>query len=380
MNNFKLRTEAYITHITAKYIWPLIRFFIKKSLSKRCSHCVLSEKAVEICDDGICEQCHEFNDNLQQQVQENTNSVQNIKQIDKLLKNSVGKGSQWDAILLFSGGKDSTYLLNELKETYPDLRLLALLVDTGFMSPIALENAKTVLSHFNIDYLKYDVSKRFIKKTFNKAFKLIKQQGNYSLVDLVDGEIIFDSARNFAAKFGAPLVICGLAKNQVENVYGDIGVEFTEAEELNPLTRYCDITLDELYDQTEMSYWFDRSKFKKKDIPRFILPMIAWDPSEQEIVEKLSKLKLLDKNKTSPLLTNNAMIPVIAIAEVNIFGYTSFEVEFSKTIREGKAPREYWLNIFQMMEYAGKTGKFVGKTIKQVLKELELTKSDIGMK
>ena len=88
---------------------------------------------------------------------------------------------------------------------------------------------------------------------------------------------------------------------------------------------------------------------------------------------------LLTKKRSRPLVTNNALIPVIAMAECARFGYCSWEVEFGRMVREGKSERQYWLNIFEMNEYATKTGNFVNKTVIETLAKLALTKKDIGI-
>lgn len=80
-----------------------------------------------------------------------------------------------------------------------------------------------------------------------------------------------------------------------------------------------------------------------------------------------------------PLVTNNATIPVMGIADINKIGYSSFEPEFAQMIREGKADRQLWLNIFEMNEYVGKTGWLLGKDVKETLAVLEINPTQIGL-
>ncbi|MDX1601023.1 MAG: hypothetical protein R3191_05875, partial [Anaerolineales bacterium] len=99
-----------------------------------------------------------------------------------------------------------------------------------------------------------------------------------------------------------------------------------------------------------------------------------------EILNHVEQSGLLDANRTRPLLTNNALIPVIAIAEISTFGYTSFEVEFSKMIQEGRSERRYWRNLFEMAEYSARTGRFLSDSTLETLDALGLTKADIGLR
>ncbi len=354
----------------AKYLWKCIYPFVSMKLSKRCSKCILPENYETLDEKLICKACEvELSDTKEEKI-----SGSNI---DSILKDYQQKGERWDAVLLFSGGKDSTYMLNKITAEYTDLRILVMLVDNGFMSPIATSNAQKVLSKFNIDSMVFRPDKEFVKKTFNFAFKNIKKQGVYSLVDLVDGQITFDSARIFASNNNIPLVICGLSKNQVINVFGNIGNEFSHEHEVHPFEKYLGVNLEDVFTKNELKYWYSRVTGDKT---RFILPMVEWEPSELEIVEQLNKLDLICKKWSGPLLTNNFLIPVIGIAEINLIGYSTFEIEFAKTIRDGKAPRRYWLNIFQMLELSAKTGMFLNKRVIRVIEELGLSFEDIGIK
>ena len=129
-----------------------------------------------------------------------------------------------------------------------------------------------------------------------------------------------------------------------------------------------------------MKNWFDGSKHPPEKVPRFLLPFCAWDLKETEVIAAVKNWGLIKKSNVSPLLTNNAVIPVIGVAEYNHFGYSSFEVEFARMIREGKSDRAYWKNLFEMLEYSAKTGRFIKDTLYNTLDALDLKPSDIGLK
>jgi hypothetical protein len=113
--------------------------------------------------------------------------------------------------------------------------------------------------------------------------------------------------------------------------------------------------------------------------PRFLMPFVAWDPDESHILREVARLGLIGRGRCSPLMTNNALIPVIGISEVLRHGHTCFELEFARMIREGKSERTYWLHLFEMLEYSAKTGRFVGKTVAGTLEALGLTRRDLGL-
>ena len=105
---------------------------------KHCSRCVLPETfpGISFDEKGVCNYC------------QNTPSADEDKKLfyraklDELIESVRGKG-EYDVILAFSGGKDSTYTLKILSEQY-NLRILALTFDNGFLSPAARDNITSV--------------------------------------------------------------------------------------------------------------------------------------------------------------------------------------------------------------------------------------------
>ncbi|MGD8778945.1 MAG: N-acetyl sugar amidotransferase [Ignavibacteria bacterium] len=82
----------------------------------------------------------------------------------------AGKNKKYDCIMGVSGGTDSSYLLHLSKEY--NLRVLAINIDNGFNSDIAVKNIKKVTSKLDIDFFTYVIEYEEIKdilKTYMKA-------------------------------------------------------------------------------------------------------------------------------------------------------------------------------------------------------------------
>ncbi|HEY3196408.1 MAG TPA: hypothetical protein VGJ57_00220, partial [Nitrospirales bacterium] len=74
--------------------------------------------------------------------------------LNELLHQHQGKGAfQYDAICLFSGGKDSTYMIHRIRCEFPRLRMLAYTIDNGFMSPVAKDNVYELIGKLQIDHI-----------------------------------------------------------------------------------------------------------------------------------------------------------------------------------------------------------------------------------
>lgn len=73
-----------------------------------------------------------------------------------------GKGKKYDCIVGVSGGTDSCYLLHMAK-TYYGLKPLAVILDNGWNSDIAVKNIKKVALKLNIDLITYVIDYEEIK-------------------------------------------------------------------------------------------------------------------------------------------------------------------------------------------------------------------------
>jgi hypothetical protein len=372
--------EVRSVEFVARHLWPYLRFFVKRHLSRRCCNCILPESFAEIDDDGVCAVCRRSQEETKADA-----TTESLGELHALLCEAQRSGRRdYDVLVLFSGGKDSTYLLHRLRHEYPNIRVVTLLVDNGFLSPFALENASRIRERLDVDHISFKPRPTFTRMVFRYALTHLDRQSGYSIVDLLDAFITFDTAKRVAAQLEIPLVACGVSKVQAKNVFNLNHFELCRDAELSALQKHGGISLDDITGQPggrvePREYWWDASKWPKELVPRFILPFVAWDPSEDDILAELSRLALVDTRQMSPLMTNNLLIPVIGIAEVARFGFSCFEVEFAEMIRKGKVQRCYWANLFEMLEYSAKTGRYVNRTVVDTLQALDLTKNDIGI-
>jgi tRNA(Ile)-lysidine synthase TilS/MesJ len=101
---------------------------------KFCTRCVLPETfpAIEFDGHGVCNYC------LHTPLADDAKKKEYLKKFEDLLDDVRGK-REYDAIMAYSGGKDSTYTMYHLAVKYR-LKILACTFDNGFISPKALEN------------------------------------------------------------------------------------------------------------------------------------------------------------------------------------------------------------------------------------------------
>lgn len=90
-----------------------------------------------------------------------TKGAEDWNEIVELTKKK-GKGRKYDCIVGISGGVDSSYLLYQLKIKY-GLRLLAVTLDNGWSSEIAVQNIKKMTDALSVDLLTYVIDYEEIK-------------------------------------------------------------------------------------------------------------------------------------------------------------------------------------------------------------------------
>src|SRR5688500_9951370 len=124
-----------------------------------CSRCVLSDKFPGITFDaaGLCSLCQD-----EPPAVEATARRRALKSKVEDLYRSVRGKKDYDCLVAYSGGKDSSYTLWALSHTY-GLRCLAITVDNGFVSEQALRNIDTLTTGLGVDHVYFKPAFGFMK-------------------------------------------------------------------------------------------------------------------------------------------------------------------------------------------------------------------------
>lgn len=116
-----------------------------------CNRCIMDNKEdpwIHFDENGICNYCHDF-DRLRANFPRMEKEREEVfdRLVSEMKKN--GKGKEFDCILGISGGVDSAYLAYIAKKA--GLRILAVHVDAGWNTDIAVENIKKLCSKLEIE-------------------------------------------------------------------------------------------------------------------------------------------------------------------------------------------------------------------------------------
>lgn len=153
-------------------------------------------------EDGICNYYHEFKAKLKIRVPSPEEAQRQLEGLVAKIK-AAGRGKQYDCIIGISGGVDSTYTAWLVKEL--GLRPLAIHLDNGWNSELAVKNVENILNKLNIDL--------YTEVLDWEMFKDL--QLSFLKASTPDGEIPTDHAivailYKMAAKFGVKYIISGM--------------------------------------------------------------------------------------------------------------------------------------------------------------------------
>ena len=131
-----------------------------------CRNCILPDSmpGISFNAGGICNLCEET---LARRAKGELASHQRTEA--DLLKSLKRSRSSYDCLCLYSGGKDSSYMLYFLTKTL-GLRVLAMTLDNWFISPQTLQNIKTTLQRLGtVDHVYVKPAWDQIQKTFRSS-------------------------------------------------------------------------------------------------------------------------------------------------------------------------------------------------------------------
>lgn len=201
---------------------------------KRCSKCFLPEthETLIIGEDGVCNICKAQGD------KGNINWEERLKDLDEMISKYKGKGN-YDCIVPFSGGKDSTWTLLYLKKRYPDLKPLVVRFNHGFLRSNLRRNSEKTFRKLGVDVHEFTPNWNVVKRLMLQSFI---EKGDFCWHCHTG---IFSYPMKVAIKENTPLIIWGEPSSEYTAYYS-----YDELEEVNEerFNRYINlgITADDM--------------------------------------------------------------------------------------------------------------------------------------
>lgn len=117
---------------------------------RMCTRCVMDTSDPEIVFDenGVCNHCHTYDRMVREYVVDGEEGLRRLEQIAEKIRRD-GRGKKYDCVIGVSGGVDSTYVASRVVQL--GLRPLAVHLDNGWDSELAVKNIEETLKHLGID-------------------------------------------------------------------------------------------------------------------------------------------------------------------------------------------------------------------------------------
>lgn len=116
---------------------------------KICTRCVLPETfpGIRFNEEGVCNHCLAYRGE-----EDAARKKRRVREKFEAVADDVRGKGEYQCVLAYSGGKDSSYTLWLLRHHY-GLRVLAVTIDNGFVSPQAFVNIRNIVEAVNADSL-----------------------------------------------------------------------------------------------------------------------------------------------------------------------------------------------------------------------------------
>lgn len=358
---------------------------------RRCKKCILPETfpGIKFDEKGVCNYCYSYE----------PIKVLGEREFERKLSQYKEKGKKYDCIVPISGGRDSAFVLHQVVKKY-GMRVLALTVDSGAISPEGYRNIKTITEKLGVDHIWLKDEKRIkeAQKTTRIKFKgWIKKPSINTIVPVLNAS---DKTMNmrmlrYASENGIPLVLGGnnIGNSSFEqehfktgfmDVFPDNRGRYSTQDKIrlvflfgweyikNPYNLHWSVLKE--YVDGALVYFFE-SSLKPKGVSSLgFYDHIYWN--EKEIVSTITKELgwMGAPDATTTWRIGDAMYPLINYLYYKLVGFTESDEMYSKMIREGQMTREDAMK----RAFADHHSQWIhGPRLLGILSELGVTKEEL---
>jgi hypothetical protein len=356
-------------------------------LNNICDNCILPNGFLGIIlnENGVCNFCEKpdhVNMNWSKVKITGDMRKRHLENWSHLIKEKQQKDNdqQYDCIIGYSGGKDSTALLDLLINEY-GLSPLAVTVDTGFMTEVAEQNIRDTL--FKMNFNKNHLFIKDASKTFIKLYKwhfLNHNSHKKSLIgnicdncsDLIHSIIVKESIKR-----NIDLVLFGYSPDQIKRYFYKI----PKKEALNDWQPNLDTNGS--FNKEDLKWFIDPLEISIEEIPQIILPYHVLKYDEEKIKKRVESKGLIRKGKTDPILTNCHVVKAALMYDLYRYGGLTYALQYAELIRQEediklrKKIRKNWLRIYKNTAKSILSGTFAKEGINKFFNTVGISKDEL---
>jgi len=308
--------------------------------SKRflCTNCILPSTfpGISFDSEGVCNHCRRYRGQA-------ATAAQREKYEKKFLKlvETHRRGGDYDVIVAYSGGKDSTYTVDVFVNRY-NLKVLTVTFDNTFISPTALANITRVCGKLGVDNMLVKPNPEMLRKIFKTA----SGQELFSSKTLERASTICTSCISFvkgitlrtALEKKIPFVGYGWSPGQAPvqaSVMKTNPALMKEAQQatLRPLHNIAGDAL--------LPFFVTEEQFTLKNLfPWNIHPLAFLDYDEHAVVDRIQKFGWQKPNDTDPNSSNCTLNAFANHVHRARYDFHPYVWEIAGMVRTGVMTRE----------------------------------------
>jgi tRNA(Ile)-lysidine synthase TilS/MesJ len=250
-----------------------------------------------------------------------------------------GRGGDYDCIVAFSGGKDSSFTLQWVVQT-ARLRALAVTIDNGFISSQALANARAVTEALGVDWLVFRPAPAFMSQLYREsatrqlhppAAALRASATCQSCIHLINTHMV-----RLAQERGTPLIAGGYLAGQVPRGAASLRLDFSRSEAARASTaaRYREALGD------ESDRYMTVPRVAGAASITVINPLLAIPISENDLVASLAPLGWVRTSDTGRQSSNCRLNDLGIYLHQRTHGFNPYLFEMAAQVREGLMSRD----------------------------------------
>ena len=186
-----------------------------------CETCGLPEtyKGIQIGEDGTCNFCKFYEKHQARLRDYDALEAFFASRAEAAKEEAKRRGSRFDCIVGLSGGKDSTYVIHQLRKKY-GMRVLAFTLDNGFSTKFGTDNVRNALDKLDVEHIRVTPSEDILRKYYEKSLQLLK---NFCGVCF---HLMYYYAYILASQNGIPLIVNGRTRGQIlQSAAAEKGIE-----------------------------------------------------------------------------------------------------------------------------------------------------------
>jgi hypothetical protein len=286
--------------------------------------------------DGICTYCTAH----QEGVERWRESKGKFRKKFLELLQTVPRHGNYDCLIAYSGGKDSSYTLQLMIEQFK-LRVLAFTFDNGFLPETTFQNIRKVVEGVGADYLLVKPSFQLLRKIFVGASRgeLYPRKTVERASTICTSCIAFVKfiSLRLAVEQSIPFVVFGWSPGQVS---GSSPIFKTNAMIMKSMQKVLYEPLHAIAGDGINPYFLEPRHFEMTDrFPYNVSPLAFIDYEESAVLKRISSLGWRRPQEVDPNSTNCLINSFANALHREQYGYNPYVFELSKLVREGHLNR-----------------------------------------